>query len=62
VTLADLVGQFDPDLPLDEASTIPGSWYTDPRIADLERATVWSRTWQLVGRGRRRTDRRRSRR
>jgi len=50
VTLADLVGQFDPDLPLDEASTIPGSWYTDPRIADLEGATVWSRTWQLVGR------------
>jgi choline monooxygenase len=49
-TLADVVGQFDPDLPLDEAWTIPGSWYTDPRVAELERATVWSRTWQLVGR------------
>jgi choline monooxygenase len=50
VSLADVVGQFDPDLPLDEAWTIPGSWYTDPRIADLEREAVWSRTWQLVGR------------
>lgn len=49
-SLADVVGQFDPGLPLDEAWTIPGSWYTDPRVAELERATVWSRTWQLVGR------------
>lgn len=49
-SIEDVVAQFDPTLPLDEAWTIPGSWYTDPRIEALERRTVWSRTWQLVGR------------
>jgi choline monooxygenase len=47
----DLVlSRFDADAPLAQASTIPADWYTDPRIAALERRTVWSRTWQLVGR------------
>ena len=49
-SLPDVIAQFDPDLPLDEAWTIPGSWYTDPRVGELERTAVWSRTWQLVGR------------
>src|SRR5678815_93562 len=39
-----------PTAPTERAWTIPASWYTDPRIAELERRTVWSRTWQLVGR------------
>src|SRR5215471_11726289 len=48
--LAEVVGSFNPRLPLAQASTIPGSWYTDERIADLERTTVYSRNWQVVGR------------
>jgi choline monooxygenase len=36
--------------PLAEASTIPALWYVDPRIAELERFKVFSRTWQLVAR------------
>jgi choline monooxygenase len=48
--LDDVLGQFDAGAALERASTIPGAWYTDPRIAALERTTVWSRTWQLVGR------------
>jgi hypothetical protein len=49
-TLADLVARYDDAAPLDQAWTIPGAWYTDPRIEALERRTVWSRTWQVVGR------------
>jgi choline monooxygenase len=48
--LEDLIAQFDDTAPLERAWTIPGDWYTDPRIEALERRTVWSRTWQLVGR------------
>src|SRR5260370_5112965 len=36
--------------PLSQASTIPAPWYVDPRIADLERLTVFGRNWQLVAR------------
>jgi phenylpropionate dioxygenase-like ring-hydroxylating dioxygenase large terminal subunit len=49
-SLADVLGRFDDTAPLDRAWTIPGDWYTDPRVAELERTAVWSRTWQLVGR------------
>jgi choline monooxygenase len=48
--VSELLAAFDADAPLEEASTIPASWYTDPRIAELERRTVWSRTWQAVAR------------
>jgi len=49
-SLDSILADFDEAAPLDEATTIPGSWYTDPRVAELERRTVWSRTWQLVAR------------
>jgi choline monooxygenase len=49
-SLAEVVGSFDPAKPLSKASTIPASWYTDERVADLERTTVYSRNWQAVGR------------
>ncbi|WP_394833024.1 aromatic ring-hydroxylating dioxygenase subunit alpha [Pendulispora rubella] len=49
-TLEQIIGDYDEGAPLAEASTIPGPWYTDPRVADLERRTVWSRTWQLAAR------------
>lgn len=48
--LRDIIAAYDPELPLERASTIPASWYTDPRIFDLERRTVFSRSWQLAGR------------
>src|SRR5215475_14617263 len=49
-TVRELLDAFDDRAPLAEASTIPGSWYTDERIAELERRSVFSRTWQMVGR------------
>jgi choline monooxygenase len=49
-SLDDRLAEFDATLPLDEAYTIPGSWYTDPAIAALEERRVFGRTWQLVGR------------
>ena len=50
MTLADLLSAYDATAPLERASTIPGSWYTDPRIAERERETVWSKSWVMIGR------------
>jgi hypothetical protein len=33
--LADIVDGYTPDTPLERASTIPPTWYIDPRILDL---------------------------
>jgi len=49
-SLDEVLARFDDTLPLSRASTIPGDWYTDPRIAELERRAVFARSWQLVGR------------
>jgi phenylpropionate dioxygenase-like ring-hydroxylating dioxygenase large terminal subunit len=49
-TLQEIVDSYDPNAPLAEASTIPSAWYLDPRILDLERRTVFARSWQLAGR------------
>jgi len=49
-SLEDILESYDSSLPLREASTIPGPWYVDRRIAELERQTVFGRTWQVVGR------------
>jgi choline monooxygenase len=35
---------------LEQASTIPAPWYRDPRIAELERSSVFRAIWQVVGR------------
>ncbi len=48
--LTEIVKQYDPDLPLDHASTIPSSWYTNKDFYELELKTVFSRSWQLAGR------------
>jgi choline monooxygenase len=50
VELRDILDRFDASLPLEEAFTIPGSWYTDPRVADLEKRAVFGNTWQALGR------------
>jgi choline monooxygenase len=46
----DLIGRYDPRLPLAEACTPPAAWYVDPRILDLEHRTTFARTWQFAGR------------
>src|SRR5271165_1362014 len=49
-SIHQILASYDDRAPLAEASTIPASWYVDPRIAELERLNVFSRTWQLVAR------------
>ncbi|HTG73988.1 MAG TPA: hypothetical protein VMB70_09475, partial [Terriglobia bacterium] len=49
-SLEQIINAYRKDAPLAEAWTIPSSWYTDPRVFDLERRTVFSRSWQVAGR------------
>lgn len=49
-SLQQTIAAFDPTRTLARAATIPGLWYTDERIAELERKTVFSGNWQMVGR------------
>ncbi|MBC7978305.1 MAG: aromatic ring-hydroxylating dioxygenase subunit alpha [Myxococcales bacterium] len=49
-SVEQILGAYDARAPLEEAWTIPAPWYVDGRIAELERRTVFSRTWQMVGR------------
>ncbi|MFM8273644.1 MAG: aromatic ring-hydroxylating oxygenase subunit alpha, partial [Gemmata sp.] len=48
--LQGLLAAFDPELPLERASTVPNTWYTAPEVYELERDRVFARTWQMVGR------------
>jgi choline monooxygenase len=48
--LAELIGSYQPDLPLEHAWTIPASWYVTPELMELERRAVFARSWQLAGR------------
>ena len=49
-SLDEIIASYNPDAPLAEASTIPASWYTDERVFELERQTVFSRSWQFAAR------------
>lgn len=49
-SLEAIIDSYKADDPLAQASTIPAPWYTDPRVLDLERRTVFSRSWQVAGR------------
>jgi choline monooxygenase len=46
----DIIGAYDASAALAEAWTIPASWYLRREIAELERRTVFSNTWQIAGR------------
>lgn len=48
--LAQIIDSYDPNAPLESASTIPSSWYIDKQLYDLEQQTVFTRSWQLAGR------------
>jgi choline monooxygenase len=50
VSIERILSSYNERAPLAEASTIPASWYVDPRIVELERLNVFSKTWQLVAR------------
>jgi choline monooxygenase len=45
-----IVNKYEAKSSQAEASTPPSSWYTDSRILDLEQRTVFSRSWQFIGR------------
>jgi choline monooxygenase len=45
-----LLELYNPNNPLDHASTIPSPWYFDESIAELETSAVFGKTWQAVGR------------
>ena len=49
-SVKEIIDIYNPDAPLAEALTPPSSWYVDPRIFELERSTVFARSWQMVGR------------
>jgi choline monooxygenase len=49
-SIEQILASYNERAPLAQAYTIPAPWYIDPRIADLERLNVFSKTWQLVAR------------
>src|ERR1700732_1647306 len=49
-SVQEILAGYDDRAALQEASTIPAPWYVDTRIAELEAKSVFSKTWQMVGR------------
>jgi choline monooxygenase len=49
-TTREIIERYDAQASLAEASTPPADWYIDPGVLDLERQTVFTRSWQMVGR------------
>jgi choline monooxygenase len=49
-TTREIIERYNAQASLAEASTPPADWYLDPRILELERQTVFARSWQMVGR------------
>jgi len=43
-------GGTQPGLPIEEASTIPASWYFDAEHHRKEQGRIFARTWQQIGR------------
>ena len=49
-SLQEILHSYNDKSPLEEAYTIPASWYVDERVAALERRHVFGGTWQVVAR------------
>ena len=49
-SLEEMVESYDPGKSLDRALTPQACWYRDSRILELESRTVFSRSWQAIGR------------
>jgi len=49
-SLPDIIASYNDQNPIERAFTIPSAWYTDERIAELERQAVFGGTWQAVAR------------
>lgn len=49
-SVKEIIESYDAGLPLEEAETIPASWYVDSRVLELERRSVFAGSWQMVGR------------
>jgi choline monooxygenase len=49
-SVREIIESYNPHAPLAEAWTIPAPWYVDSRVMDLERQTLFTRSWQMVGR------------
>ena len=49
-SLKEIIDSYNPNTPLDQATTIPADWYTDERFYALELQTVFAQTWQLFAR------------
>ncbi len=47
-SLHALVASYNDQAPLEQAYTIPGAWYINENIAELERRSVFGSTWQVV--------------
>jgi choline monooxygenase len=50
VSTRKIIEDYNPNVPLEEASTPPAEWYSDARILELEQRTVFSNAWQMVSR------------
>ena len=48
--LQEIIGSYDPSASLENASTIPASWYTDEQLYELELNSVFASQWHLVAR------------
>src|SRR4030095_8408023 len=48
--LKKIISDYNPELPLERASTIPSSWYTNTDLYNLELKTVFAKSWQLAAR------------
>ncbi|XP_023329334.1 choline monooxygenase, chloroplastic [Eurytemora carolleeae] len=44
------VGRWNPDIPVEEATTPPSSWFINSDIYTLEKQAVFARSWICVGR------------
>jgi choline monooxygenase len=47
-SLQEIIASYDPNVPLDQATTIPASWYIDKRVYQCELQSVFARSWQMV--------------